>query len=179
MSDKENTNKTTEKKSVDSSGELDQLRLIVFGEAQQQLNNQILTLRIDTEKSITALETKLSERISQMQESIAQQFLDVEKQLQFIDKTHDDNEANIQKDLASLASEHEMLDATTQQDFKNIQQLVNDESNSQTSNFNEQLELLKSHLETVSHELSSSKTDRKMLAKLLATMATNLEDDHL
>jgi hypothetical protein len=32
-------------------------------------------------------------------------------------------------------------------------------------------------LSSVSNELHSSKTDRKTLAKLLATMATNLEDD--
>jgi hypothetical protein len=32
-------------------------------------------------------------------------------------------------------------------------------------------------LSAVSNELHNSKTDRKTLAKLLATMATNLEDD--
>ncbi|MEL7400068.1 MAG: hypothetical protein AAFN68_05785 [Pseudomonadota bacterium] len=36
---------------------------------------------------------------------------------------------------------------------------------------------LTSKLDNVSNELSSSKTDRKTLAHLLATMATNLEDD--
>lgn len=70
-----------------------------------------------------------------------------------------------------------MFASATQQDFKNIEQALDNESQSLSRNFNVQLEQLKSHLESVSNELSSSKTDRKTLAKLLATMATNLEDD--
>jgi chromosome segregation ATPase len=114
-----------------------------------------------------------------MQENFTQQFADVEQRIQHLDKTHDENELVIQKDLASLASEHEMFASTTLQDFKNIEQALDNESQSLTRNFNDQLEQLKTHLESVSKELSSSKTDRKTLAKLLATMATNLEDDEL
>ena len=78
-----------------------------------------------------------------------------------------------------LSSEHEMFASATQQDFKNIEQALDTESQSLTRNFNDELAQLKVHLESVSNDLTSSKTDRKTLAKLLATMATNLEDDQL
>ena len=72
-----------------------------------------------------------------------------------------------------------MFATATQQDFKAMEQALDSGSQTLSHNFNEQLDQLKTHLESVSKELSSSKTDRKTLAKLLATMATNLEDDEL
>ena len=121
--------------------------------------------------------SSFNDQLAQIQESVNQRFSELEQKLQLFDKNHDDNEASIEKNLASLSSEHEMFASATQQDFKNIEQALDNESQSLSRNFNDQLEQLKTHLESVSNELSSSKTDRKTLAKLLATMATNLEDD--
>jgi len=160
-------------------GELDQLRQIVFGDAQQQLISQLGTLRSNMEHALNAQDKKFSERLDKMQVDITQQLENLAKQLNFFDKTHDETETIIQKEHENLASEHEMFAAATQQDFKNIEQSLNSESALLSNGFNEQLEQLKNHLEGVSKELSSSKTDRKTLAKLLATMATNLEDDQL
>ncbi len=119
---------TTTKNMSSASLELEQLRQIVFGDAQAALEDQIMALR---------------------------------------------------KDLASLASEHEMFATATQQDLKQLEDSLDNESNTLASNFNQQMVELKAHLEKVSNELTSSKTDRKTLAKLLAAMATNLEDDEL
>ena len=72
-----------------------------------------------------------------------------------------------------------MFVSATQQEFKEVIQSLDNESNSLANSFDEQLKQLKIHLDKVSNELSSSKTDRKTLARLLATMATNLENDQL
>jgi hypothetical protein len=164
---------------VSPVGELDQLRQIVFGDAQQQLITQITSLRSDMEHALHEQDKKFSLRLDKIQRDISQQLDNLDKQLSFVDKAHDDNENRLDKAHASLASEYEMFAATTQQDFKNIEQSINSESASLSNGFNEQLEQLKNHLEVVSKELSSSKTDRKTLAKLLATMATNLEADQI
>jgi len=188
MSNNKNNEKLTEElvkeepvreESANLLSELDQLRHIVFGDAQQQLITQLTALRSDTEQMLNAQEQQFSTRLDKMQEDITEQLEALDSRLQFVDKVHGDNEANIEKEHASLVSEHEMLASATQQDFKDIEQLLNNESTSLLSTFNEQLEQLKNHLEDVSKELSSSKTDRKTLAKLLATMATNLADDQL
>ena len=174
--------KDTSKEPLDTSisvSELDQLRQIVFGAASTKLSDQIALLRSDMEKALSTQQQKFSDNLASLKENVEQQFSEVENKLQFIDSSHDENEANLQKSIDSLASEHEMFATATQQDFKNIEEALGSESSSLSSNFNEQLEQLKSHLEDVSKELSSSKTDRKTLARLLATMATNLEDDQL
>lgn len=171
--------KKEQQQDVAQVNELDQLRQIVFGAAEQQLKQQIASTRSDLEHALSKQNSSFNDRLTQMQESINQRFSNLEQQLQLADKSHDDNEASIEKNLASLSSEHEIFASTTLQDFKNIEQALDNESQSLTRNFNDQLEQLKTHLESVSKELSSSKTDRKTLAKLLATMATNLEDDEL
>lgn len=174
-------NKSVKKEAQNATpvNELDQLRQIVFGAAEQQLKQQLASVRSDIEQAIKNQNSSFNARLDTMQEDISQRFSDIEQQLQHADKAHENNEAVIQKDLANLASEHEMFATSTQQDFKTMEQSLNSESQLLTRNFNDQLENLKTHLEAVSKELSSSKTDRKTLAKLLATMATNLEDDEL
>ncbi len=159
--------------------ELNQLRQIVFGKAEQQLNNRISSTRSDLEKALNVQNDNINQRFNSFQQTIDQRFEALEQRLSLSDKTHDDNDTSIQNDLANLASEQEMFATSTLQDFKNIEQSLDNESNALSNNFNEQIEQLKSHLDEVSKELSSSKTDRKTLAKLLSTMATNLEDDQL
>lgn len=159
--------------------ELTQLRQIVFGVAEQQLKKQIISTRNDMEQALNTQNINFTDRLDKMQDNITERFAEIEQQIQRSDRSHEENEVSIQKNLASLSSEHEILATSTQQDFKNIEQALDSESQSLTRNLNEQLAQLKAHLESVSKELSSSKTDRKTLAKLLATMATNLEDDQL
>jgi len=159
--------------------ELEQLRHIVFGAARQQLTEYITAIHNELKASLNTLEQKFTARLDKMQENIEQQFSQLDHRIQLLDKIHDDTEADLQKSLEGLASEHEMLAAATEQDFKKADQSLNDETASLTHSFNEKLKQLEAHLEDVSKELSSSKTDRKTLAKLLATMATNLEDDQL
>jgi hypothetical protein len=174
-------NEPIENVSVETSAidELTQLRTIVFGAAENKLMEQISLLRSDMEQSLASLDQNISKKLSEFQQKTDLKFTEMDKRIFLLDKTHDDNETNIQKSLDTLYSEHEMFASATQQDFKEISQSLDNESNTLTLNFDQQLKELKTHLDKVSNELSSSKTDRKTLAKLLATMATNLEDDHL
>jgi hypothetical protein len=159
--------------------ELEQLRKIVFGNAEQQLQEKILSTHAEMKKALSNQNENFNERLTNFQQAIEQRFTELEQRLHLSDKNHDNNESAIQKDLANLASEHEMFATSTQQDFKSVEQSLDSESDTLSKNFNEQIEQLKLHLDDVSKELSSSKTDRKTLAKLLSTMATNLADDQL
>jgi hypothetical protein len=159
--------------------ELSQLRAIVFGAAELNLKEQINQLQSDMEKSVTSLDQCLSQKIAEFQQNVDLKFTEIDKRITHIDKTHDDKEANIKKSLDNLHSEHEIFESATQQDFKDINQSLENETHNLTVNFDQQITQLKTHLEAVSTALSSSKADRKTLAKLLATMATNLEDDQL
>jgi hypothetical protein len=178
MSDKK-IKQENQQEAVNPLTELEQLRHIIFGEAQNKLNDQIMTLRSDLEKSLSNQKQAFSDQLAKLQQITEQKFSELNNKLQSIDNTHDDNESNLQKHIDNITSEHEMFATTTQQDFKAMEQALDNESSTLANNFNEQLEQLKAYLENVSTELSSSKTDRKTLAKLLATMATNLQDESL
>ncbi len=178
MSNNKNVKKD-ESKNPPPVDELQQLRQIVFGNAEQQLKEKISLTHAEMQKALSIQNESFSNRLTNFQQVIEQRFTELEQRLSLSDKTHEDNESVLQKDLANLASEHEMFATSTQQDFKSIEQSLDSESDSLSKSFNEQIKQLKSHLEGVSRELSSSKTDRKTLAKLLSTMATNLEDDQL
>ena len=179
MANKKNTANGEQRDSAPNLGELDQLRQIVFGEAQQALVDKIETMRANFEKSLASQDQKFSNELVKMKESFEQQLATLDQRLQLFDKTHDEHEATIQKDLDNLASEHEMFATSTEESFKGMAETLNTESTSLSTSFNEQLTQLEAHLEEVSRELSSSKTDRKTLAKLLATMATNLEAEQM
>jgi len=174
-------NKAELKDNVDAEikpiDEISQLRSIVFGASEHKLIEQIEKLRISMEQSVALLDHNLSDKISIFQQNVDLKFSEMDKQISSIDKAHDDNELNIQKSLDNLHSEHEMFASATQQDIKNTNQLLDNEIAHIANNFEQQLKQLQIHSEGVSSELSSSKTDRKTLAKLLATMATNLEND--
>jgi len=157
--------------------ELEQLRHIVFGEAQNRLSNQISTLRSDMEKALSSQQKQFTEHLAQMQESTDQQFAQLNDQLQLSDSIHDDNESNLQKNIDNAVAEHDLFAAATKQNFATAAQSLASESNSLSDNFDAQIEQLKQYLESVSRDLTSSKTDRKTLASLLATMATNLQDE--
>jgi hypothetical protein len=179
MANKKNEPKeniTDEKAPID---ELSRLRTLVFGAAEHKLIEQITSLRTDMEQSVDTLEQTLSTKLSGLQKHVELKLTEIDNRITFSDNAHDENEANIQKSLDNLHSEHEMFASATQQDFKAINQTLDNETNNLTINFEEQITQLQTHLEKVSTELSSSKADRKVLAKLLATMAANLEDDLL
>ncbi|WDD96763.1 hypothetical protein [Thalassomonas actiniarum] len=159
--------------------ELEQLRNLVFGAARQKLVTQITSMHNELKQALSTQEQSFCDRISKLQQNIEQQFSQMDKKIQLLDKAHNNTEADLQKSLTGLASEHETFAATTEHDFKEMDKSLNNESTLLANSFNEKLEQLNAHLEEVSKELSSSKTDRKTLAKLLATMATNLEDDQL
>lgn len=163
----------------DATSELTQLRKIVFGAAEQRLVEQITLTREQLQSSLKDQEDLLSGQIKSLGETVEQHFTTLTKKIDEVDNQHNDNHQQHSQQLSSLNSELEMLAASSQDELKELEASVERENQRLSSHFTEQLEQLKTYLEDVSKELSSSKTDRKTLAKLLAAMATNLEDDQL
>jgi ABC-type transporter Mla subunit MlaD len=70
-----------------------------------------------------------------------------------------------------------MAEANNKQENHVLHVRLDKEIKMLTAKFTEQLNQALDKLTQVSSELNSSKTDRKTLAKLLATVASNLETD--
>ena len=122
MTNKKNISNGEQPEVTPPLGELEQLRQIVFGDAQQQLITQMTTMRNDFEQAMQSHEKAFSTRLDKMQEAFDKQLSSLDQRIQIFDKTHDEHEASLQKDIENLASEHEMLATTTQEDFKTITQ---------------------------------------------------------
>jgi ABC-type transporter Mla subunit MlaD len=76
-----------------------------------------------------------------------------------------------------LASELEMSDTSGKQDSDELHSRLDKEVQALTEKYDAKLAEALQKLNQVTQELGSSKTDRKTLAKLLATVASNLETD--
>lgn len=159
--------------------ELTQLRHIIFGQAQANLEHKITNLQTSLDNGLSALSHELNDKMQKLHEQIDQNFASLEDRIQYVDKQQDDKSEKIHNELSNLASEHEMFCATTDKNIEQLNQDFNKETSHLKTEFNQLLDGLRQQLDKVSAELGTSKTDRKTLAKLLSTMANNLEDDEL
>ena len=157
--------------------ELSQLRQIVFGEAQAALEQQIVNLQRALDQGLSSLHAEFSDKLAKLQEASDKGFAEAEDRLQYVDKQHDNNEQQLQNAIDSLATEQDSFSIATERRLQELDDALDHEASRLSDEFKKQISALKTELEKVSLELHSSKTDRKTLAKLLATMATNLEDD--
>ncbi|MDN4500818.1 hypothetical protein QX776_00235 [Alteromonadaceae bacterium BrNp21-10] len=157
--------------------ELSQLRKIVFGEAKQGLEQQLANLQRSLDQGLSSLHAEFSDKLQKFQDDTDKRFAEAEDRLQYVDKQHDDKEDELHKALNNLGAEHDSFSIATDKNLQQLNDALDNESSRLSEHFEQQISALKSELEKVSNELHSSKTDRKTLAKLLATMATNLEDD--
>ena len=177
MSDKKPKQSASTQPNVDERSELATLRQIVFGAAQH-----------DIEDKIAALEKTMMERFEQTNQLIASEILKLSTTLQkgldeaheqtlAVDKCYDDKTAELNGVTDKLFSELEMSDASHKQDNDELHKVLEQAVAELTKKYDAQFTEALTKIEQVTAELSSSKTDRKTLAKLLAAMAVNLETD--
>lgn len=168
-----------EKVSLSATEELATVRNILFGEAQNTLEQKLSSLQASLDQGLSSLKYDFSEKLKVMHENIDKSLTQIEEKIHYVDSQHDDKNSVLDKNLSNLVSEHEIFASTTETSLETLNGELDKEAQQLSHNFSIQLESLKQELNKVSLELHSSKTDRKTLAKLLATMATNLEDDEL
>lgn len=159
--------------------ELAQLRHIVFGEAQADLEYQLDTLRQEMQAGFEQLTQALQQQMEQMQAALEDNVHQLDDRIAGVDQLYEEKTASLDDTTNKLADEIEMTDANSnQQDealHKRLDKEVQQLSDEFTRKHNHTLELLNQ----VKKELTSSKTDRKTLAHLLSSMASDLEtEDH-
>lgn len=159
--------------------ELTLLRQIVFGEAQADLEYQLETLRQEMQAGFEQLTQTLQQQMEQMQAALEDNVHQLEDRIAGVDQQYEEKTASLDDTTNKLADEIEMTDANSnKQDealHKRLDKEVQQLSDEFTHKHNHTLDLLNQ----VKKELTSSKTDRKTLANLLASMASDLEtEDH-
>ncbi|MEM0912650.1 MAG: hypothetical protein AAGJ37_16875 [Pseudomonadota bacterium] len=176
-----NTNAKSTEITEDSGAVLGQLREIVFGQAQRQLETGIDQLKLYMDQQFAALQQQNEDSAKAIHTTISKMRNEFQESLSKSNKENADQMLSLGRELddaaSRLSSEIEMSDNSGKDEAKQIHQRMDDEVTQLNKQFNEKVQQILSKLDAVTHELSSSKTDRKTLARLLATMATNLESD--
>jgi thymidylate synthase len=165
------------KTNTNDSQDLQQLKQILFGSAQSQLEKSIEDLSQRFDKRCLSIEKKMADNHKAMQQALASGIESLTDKLNNADQGQTEELNHVNDFAKQTSSELEMYETATRQEFDDTNTRFEQEIAALTRKFNEQHKKAMQQLSSVSHELHNSKTDRKTLAKLLATMATNLEDD--
>lgn len=181
MADKQpadNTNKKTPATEEPIAlNELESLRKIVFGVAKNELEQRISNLEQRTEDNFKQMQQSLDKHVQSLQTAMREGFNKLEDKLALADQGQDEKTAQLNTYADKLSSELEMAEANNKQENDELHQRLDQEIKTLTAKFTDQLDQALDKLNQVSNTLNSSKTDRKTLAKLLATVASNLETD--
>ena len=177
MADKKSSTENDLKNSMSENSELASLRHIVFGAAKADIEQQIANLSQRTAEHFQKLEQQMAQNVKNLQAAMDDGLHQLAQQLATADQAQDQKAAELNAYADKLSSELEMADANNKQENDELHNRLDKEIASITAKFNEQLNQALAQLNKVSSELNNNKTDRKTLAKLLSTVATNLEID--
>jgi ribosome-associated translation inhibitor RaiA len=174
MAEKKDTNKEAK---IPEVSELDQLRNIVFGVAKADIEKRITILEQQTHEHFKKIELQQRQSNQNMQTAMEDALNKLEDTLSVANHGQDEKNAELIAYSDKISSELEMAEANSKQENDELHVRLDKEIQNLTIKFTEQLNLALEKLTQVSSQLNSSKTDRKTLAKLLATVASNLETD--
>jgi exonuclease VII large subunit len=177
MADKKNNPDNEPKNGPSESSELASLRHLVFGAAKADIEQQINALSQRTNEHFHKLEQEMTQHVKNLRAAMDDGFQQLSQQLALADQAQDQKAAELNVYADKLSSEIELADANNKQENDELHSRLDKEIALLTTKFNEQLNQALAQLNQVSSELNTNKTDRKTLAKLLATVATNLEID--
>jgi len=160
-----------------ASTELESLRHLVFGEAKSDIEQRISALEQHTEDSFKKMQLAIEKNTQSLQTTMREGFNQLEDKLAIADQGQDAKAAELNTYADKISSELEMAEANSKQENDDLHHRLDKEIQTLTVKFTEQLNQALEKLTQVSSELNSTKTDRKTLAKLLATVASNLDTD--
>ena len=168
--------------SNDAFSELEQLRLIVFGQAKAELDERIDALQNQLTNDINAVNEQFQSRMENLQSKIEEQFAKVNTTISELDHTRENDKQNnllaLEQAQQHINSQLEMTENAGKDETDALHKRVDDEVAKLETNVEESVQDLLQKLDKVSKELSNTKTDRKTLAMLLANMASNLDADN-
>jgi len=164
--------------SNDAFGELEQLRLIVFGQAKVELEAKIDSLQQNLSAEIVEMSAQFSANLSDLHKNMDAQFKALSNAISDVDSSREANKVALDETNSVLSSQLEMAENASKDDSDLIHKRIDEEVNKLESTVDASMHDILAQLERVTTELTSSKTDRKTLAQLLATMASNLDADN-
>jgi len=157
--------------------ELDQLRHIVFGSAKAELDVNLADLQLEMREGFEHAAKQLQQQMTEIKNTLQESVNTLEDRIAWVDNQHSEKSLELIHNADKLTAEVEMNDANNQQHNEELHKKIDNDIDQLTNTFTQQHERTIELLNQVKKDLNSSKTDRKTLARLLATVANDLDTD--
>ncbi len=167
-----NAPKDSKKSKADD--QLAAIRNILFGEQilklEQNIQNkfEMLNGRIDN------LEKLISNNSDEFDKKLTASYHDLVEHLKTNDLKHVSHKSLLDKKLCTLDKNLDEFRHATEKDFVHTQDTLTHTANKINHSLNQEVKRLTEKIESTSKELSAKKADRKAIANLLESMASNL-----
>ncbi|MGC1507478.1 hypothetical protein FT643_20280 [Ketobacter sp. MCCC 1A13808] len=133
---------------ADASRQLHEIRDLLFGEQLRATHQRAEELEYRLQQQLQDMASAFSSALKQLQDDTQQRLAEMSQRLEALDEKHTQQAKNLAQDITTLSG----------QVADNHQELAD-------------------QLAATSNDLKNNKTDRKMLANLLSSMANNLSVD--
>jgi predicted nucleic acid-binding Zn-ribbon protein len=177
MANKPSNNVEAEPDDSQAGTELTQLREILFGQTNRAFKADLASLESRINDNFATLNNQLEVQFNDIRKLIDNQVQDLSHRLEGANSSNSNVQNQLQATTDKLQSELEIAETSAKNDNDALEAHVVKELDSLENVFSKRHQELLERLQQVTSELSETKTDRKTLANLLSTMASNLATD--
>ncbi|AEF01699.1 hypothetical protein C7Y69_11670 [Alteromonas sp. KS69] len=177
MANKPSKNVEAEPDDSQAGNELTQLREILFGQTNRAFKADLASLESRINDNFATLNNQLEVQFNDIRKLIDNQVQDLSHRLEGANSSNSNVQNQLQATTDKLQSELEIAETSAKNDNDALEAHVVKELDSLENVFSKRHQELLERLQQVTSELSETKTDRKTLANLLSTMASNLATD--
>ncbi len=156
--------------------QLTEIRDLLFGEQVSALQQLIHQHNDETKARLDALEGLINQYSDDTAKKIDQLSAKIAEDIESNRLEHVSQEAVLEDKLEGLGGNLDSYQQTTEKEFKQTHDLISKQHSEMSETLHREAEKLSTQIETVAEELTNNKADRKTLANLLESMATNLTE---
>lgn len=169
-------NSEPQKQSQSPKTQLTEIRQLLFGEQVESLKQTIQQHHQDTKARLDALEGLINKLAADTANNIDQLSTKIAEDIESNRLEHVSQEAVLEDKLEGLGGNLDSYQQNTEKEFKQTHELISHQHTEMSKTLQTEAEKLSTQIETVAQELTTNKADRKTLANLLESMATNLAE---
>ncbi len=162
--------------SPNPKSQLLEIRELLFGEQVSSLQQTIQQHNEETKARLDALESMINQYSADTAKKIDQLSAKIAEDIESNRLEHVSQEAVLEDKLEGLGGNLDNYQQTTEKEFKQTHELISKQHAEMSKALQGETEKLSTQIETVAEELTTNKADRKTLANLLESMATNLTE---
>jgi len=164
-------------KSGGSGEQLEQIRALLFGEQLYKLEQNIQLQQDNLSERLDNLEALINKNTGDLDKKVSDLQQGLLENLEANRLEHVSQEAILEESITRLDKRLDDFQQATEQDFSETLNSLNNTAKDINQSLQKEVQELTQKLEKASMELGANKTDRKTLAALLESMASNLTEN--